>query len=117
MCIEEWKTFIPDMINFMKNSPDHLKKGLYVLERIPEELRSTNRFSSNHKHLIMKELLQHQEQIVLVFANVLTLNDESLTSINLQAVESWVKSGFNLFNHTELFKNVLLIGLQHESVF
>ena len=56
--MEEWKTFIPDMIGFMSKSEHNLKSGLFVLERVPEELRATNRIAPGLKNNIIDELLK-----------------------------------------------------------
>lgn len=57
----------------MKQSQSHLKNGLYVLERVPEELRSTNKISFGLKKKIINEFLKQEEKIVLVFNEVIGL--------------------------------------------
>lgn len=56
--MEEWNSFIPDMIGFMSKSEHNLKSGLFVLERVPEELRATNRIAPGLKNNIIDELLK-----------------------------------------------------------
>ena len=55
--LDEWPTFVEDLTGFMKKSSNHLLSGLIVLERIPEELRMTNRIPQGIKSKIQYKLL------------------------------------------------------------
>ncbi len=55
--LDDWKTFVSDLINFMSNSQHALKSGLYVLDRLPEELRAASRIAPGLKNAIIDEIL------------------------------------------------------------
>ena len=56
--LNEWPNFVPDLTEFMKKSAGHLLSGLIVLERIPEELRMTNRIAQGVKSRIQDKFLE-----------------------------------------------------------
>lgn len=58
LVMHEWPSFIPDLIGFMKKNKHNLRSGLFVVERIPEELRNTNRIPQGLKNNIIDEFLK-----------------------------------------------------------
>lgn len=92
----------------MNKSPNCLKNGLFLLERIPEELRLTNRLKVGLKQAIIDQFLNCEYQMAEIFLNVLSINSGSLNQLlhkqlikrNLNAMESWSKARFNFLKYT-----------------
>ena len=59
--LEHWTTFIPDLIKFMEGSPLHLRNGMIVLEKLPEEMKYTNRIKHGLKLQIRDDLLTYSQ--------------------------------------------------------
>lgn len=62
----------------MKRSPNCLKNGLFLLERIPEELRITNRIQLGVKQQIIEEFFKYEQNMAEIFLQVLDLEPEGL---------------------------------------
>jgi hypothetical protein len=54
----------------MKKSNHHLLCGLIILERIPEELKMTNRISQGLKSQIQNYFLEKEQLFSLIFDSV-----------------------------------------------
>lgn len=75
-----------DLIGFMGKSPHQLKTGLYVIERIPEELRATNRLNLSKKNAIIERLLENEKELAHVFLTVLEMDDDIMIKKCMQAM-------------------------------
>lgn len=112
--LDHWQTFLPDLVAFMTLSPSHIRKGLTVLERLPEELRKTNKVSHSTKALIQAELLKSEDLIAEIFLSIFQLKEKQSNVASLRALESWVDMEFSLMQYPNLFEYVLSIILQGE---
>lgn len=79
-------TFMEDLTEFMKKSSNHLLCGLVILERIPEELRMTNRIQQGIKSKIQSKFLENESLFALVFDSVFELKEESCITAVLKTM-------------------------------
>ena len=87
--------------------------GLIVLERIPEELRMTNRIQQGIKSKIQEQFLAKESSFAVIFDSVFELNDENCVQAMLKTIESWIRVCFPLMKYPTLVSKVLENSLQN----
>lgn len=84
----------------MGKNAHNIRSGLFVLQRIPEELRNTNRIAAGLKNTIVDQFLKSEKELSEIFMSILNLGNPGLVKKCLQAMESWAKSRFNFLKYT-----------------
>lgn len=107
MILTEWTDFVQDLTEFMRKSRNHLLSGLMVLERIPEELRMTNRIAQGIKSKIQEKLLGKQSQFSIIVDSVFDLHDQECILRALKTIQSWIRICYPLMKYPHIMQKVL----------
>jgi hypothetical protein len=83
LILDQWPTFLTDMVAFMEGSALQLRNGLVVFERIPDELKNSYRVKHGQKMLIREKLIDQGDLLYRVYSSAIILNQETLTNISL----------------------------------
>lgn len=70
----------------MGKSEHNVQSGLFVLERIPEELRNSNKIGIGLKNVIVDEFLKSEKELSEIFFSILNMGNQVLSKKCLEAM-------------------------------